>query len=203
MSFLGKLFSRHKSKYLRIGILGSPNAGKTTLANRMSDECEGGSQNGVVSPVPHETREIVEMDSCSLSHTSGKLDLTIVDTPGIATQIDYREFMSHGLTKQESIERAKEATRGVIKAIQSLDKIDAAVVVVDSATQPFDQVNWTIIGNLQARNIPIVVAANKVDLPASDTELVKEVFQSDVVKLSALTGKGMDDLYNSIITLAY
>jgi GTP-binding protein Era len=106
------------------------------------------------------------------------------------------------LTKQESIERAKQATRGVIKAIQSLDRLDAAIVVVDSARAPFDQVNWTVLGNLEARNIPLIVAANKTDLPEANPELVKETFQSGIIAISAKEGTGMNDLYGSILSVA-
>ena len=125
-----------------------------------------------------------------------------MDTPGIATSVDYREFQQHGLTRQESINRAKEATRGVIKAIQSLDSIDAAIVVVDATLTPFDQINWTVMGNLEARKIPIIVAANKTDLPEADPSLVKETFQSDIVPISAKDGSGMNDLYGSILSVA-
>jgi small GTP-binding protein len=201
MGLLAKIFARSRKTRLTIGILGAPNAGKTTLANRISNEC-GNGELGTVSPVPHETRECKAMEHCVVSDHNGSLDMTIVDTPGIATSVDYREFQTHGLSKQESIERAKEATRGVIKAIQSMDKLDAAIVVVDSARAPFDQVNWTVIGNLEARNIPLIVAANKMDLPESNAELVKEAFQSDIIPLSAKDGTGINGLYNALFSIA-
>jgi len=202
MGILAKIFARSRKTQLTIGILGAPNAGKTTLANRISNECGNGAPLGQVSPIPHETRECVAMEHCYVTDQSGSLDLTIVDTPGIATSVDYREFQNHGLSKQESIERAKQATRGVIKAIQSLDSMDAAIVVVDSARAPFDQVNWTVIGNLEARKIPIIVAANKTDLPESDPTLVKEAFQSEIIRISAKEGTGMNELYGSILSIA-
>ncbi len=202
MGILAKIFARSRKAKLTIGIVGAPNAGKTTLANRISNECGNGTPLGVVSPIPHETRDVVSLEHCVVSDQSGSLDLTVVDTPGIATSVDYREFQSHGLTKQESINRAKEATRGVIKAIQSLDKIDAAIVVVDSVKAPFDQVNWTVLGNLEARRIPLIIAANKSDLPDANPELVKEAFQSDVILISAKDGSGMNDLYGSIFSIA-
>ena len=202
MSILSRLFARTKKGKITIGILGAPNAGKTTLANRISNECGNGEPVGEVSPIPHETRECTVLEHCLITDTNGILDLSIVDTPGIATSVDYREFQQHGLTRQESINRAKEATRGVIKAIQSLDSIDAAIVVVDATLTPFDQINWTVMGNLEARKIPIIVAANKTDLPEADPSLVKETFQSDIVPISAKDGSGMNDLYGSILSVA-
>ncbi|MFW9906614.1 MAG: Era-like GTP-binding protein [Candidatus Thorarchaeota archaeon] len=202
MSILSRIFARSRKSKLTIGILGAPNAGKTTLANRISNECGNGKPLGEVSPIPHETRDVVALEHCTVSDHSGSLDLTVVDTPGIATSVDYREFQSYGLSRQESIERAKEATRGVIKAIQSLDKLDAAIVVVDAARAPFDQINWTVIGNLEARNIPLIVAANKTDLPEADTKLVEETFQSAIIPISAKVGSGMNELYGSILSIA-
>ena len=202
MGILARIFARSRKSQLTIGILGAPNAGKTTLANRISSECGNGTPLGVVSPVPHETRDVVALEHCNISDQSGSLDLTVVDTPGIATSVDYREFQTYGLSRQESIDRAKEATRGVIKAIQSLDKLDAAIVVVDAARAPFDQINWTVLGNLEARNIPLIIAANKTDLPEADITLVEATFQSEIIPISAKEGTGMNELYGSIFSIA-
>lgn len=193
-----------KKNKLTLAILGEVNAGKTTLANRMSNDF-GGQPLGNESPIPHETREIVS-ENIIMASEGNRLNISVMDTPGLASKVDYREFVeSHGMTRKEAIIRAKEATKGIIKAIQCLNQIDAAVIVVDSSKQPFDQVNWTIIGNLKERNIPIIVAANKADLPQTDTEFVDEIFSEEserVVPLSALTGENMDALYSAIIDIA-
>ena len=186
-----------KKKELTIGILGEVNAGKTTLANRIGQDFSG-EDIGKVSNIPHETREISMLRNIDFRSTSGRLVLNLVDTPGITSAIDYHDFMQYGLSREEAIERAKAATQGVVKAIQSLNTLDAAIVVVDSARQPFNQVNFTILGNLKSRNVPIIVAANKSDLPGANPDLIKDVFQSDVISMSALTGDGVDKLYEAI-----
>lgn len=190
-----------QKKELTIGILGEVNAGKTTLANLIGMDLVG-KEVGAVSPIPHETREISELRDVSFNSGGRKLQLNLVDTPGISSNIDYHEFLNHGLTRKEAIGRAKEATQGVVKAIQVLSRLDAAIVVVDAARQPFNQVNWTIMGNLEVNKIPVIVAANKIDLPDADQKLVEDVFERKVIAISALHGTGLHKLYEEIAKCA-
>jgi hypothetical protein len=198
--FLNKLFGSNKQ--IRLGCYGSPNAGKTTLANNISKEFLG-KEVGKVSNVPHETREVVEVEHIELKNNGKKLTINLVDTPGIATKIDFEDFIKYGVKKKEAKIRAKEATKGIIESIKWLDKMDVVLVVIDSTIDPYNQVNLTIIGNLEARNIPIIIVANKIDLKNSNIERVKEMFpQYDVVGISAKTGKNMDELYKTIFKVA-
>lgn len=190
-------FIKTPKKELTIGILGEVNAGKTTLANLIGVDLVG-QEVGTVSAVPHETREISELRDVSFNSAGKKLMLNLVDTPGISSNINYHEFLDHGMTRKEAIGRAKEATQGVVKAIQVLSRLDAAIVVVDAARQPFNQVNWTIMGNLEVNKIPVIVAANKIDLPEADQKLVEDVFERKVIPISALHGTGLHKLYEEI-----
>ena len=126
----------------------------------------------------------------------------LVDTPGIATKIDYEEFVKAGMPKAKAKRRAKEATKGVIESIKWLDDMDAVVVVLDSTEDPFSQVNITIIGNLQARNIPVLIAANKVDLKKSNIKRIQSAFpQYKIVGISAKYSQNLDKLYGGIAKL--
>jgi GTP-binding protein Era len=110
--------------------------------------------------------------------------------------------LKFGLKKKEARSRAKEATQGIIKSIQWLDDVDVVVVVLDSTVNPYSQVNITIIGNLVARKIPVLIVANKIDLKKSDIKKVKGAFpEYDVVGISAKTGKGIEDFYESLFKL--
>ena len=81
--------------------------------------------------------------------------------------------------------------------------MDAVVVVLDSTQNPYSQVNITIIGNLVARKIPVLVIANKVDLKRSDTKKVEAAFpEYDIVGISAKYGKNMEEFYESLFKLA-
>lgn len=188
-----------KEKKLKIGFYGHPNSGKTTLANRMTKDWTGKSL-GLVSEIPHETRRVYRQERVTLNYDGVELDFDIIDTPGIATKIDYKNFLQYGLSEQEAKERAKEATKGIIEAIKWLDDVTGVLLVVDSTRDPLTQANITIIGNLEARNIPFVIVANKVDLPESNIERIRSVFpQHKVVGISALHGENTEKLYRAMV----
>ncbi|MCD6172014.1 MAG: 50S ribosome-binding GTPase [Thermoplasmata archaeon] len=194
--WLASIFGK---KHVRIGIYGPPNAGKTTLANRIAEDWAGGVV-GEVSEVPHETRKIQKKGNITIKKDGASLRIDIVDTPGIATKVDFHEFMEYGLSEEEAKKRAKEATEGVIEAIKWLDNIDAVILLMDSTKNPFTQVNITILGNLEARELPVLIAANKIDLDGSTPATLKSAFpQHEVIPISALTGTNIDLLYEAMV----
>ncbi len=194
--FFHNLF--RKKKHIKLGLYGPPNAGKTTLANRICEDWLGESM-GKVSNIAHETREIQIKEQVNIKSGSKEISFNLVDTPGIATKIDYEEFMKSGLNEKNAKKRAKEATKGVIDSIKWLDEMDAVVVVLDSTIDPYSQVNITIIGNLEARKIPVLVVANKIDLKKSNLKKVEAAFpQYHVVGISAKNGDNIDDFYESL-----
>jgi GTPase len=196
----GTIFRQRKN--FKIGFYGPPNAGKTSLANRICKDWTG-EEIGSVSGVPHETRSVQIKEQVKIKYKGKNLMFKMVDTPGIATKIDYEEFIKFGMKKGKAKKRAKEATQGVIEAIQWLDDMDAVVVVVDSTQNPYSQVNITIIGNLVARKIPVLVVANKIDLKRADPKKVEGAFpEFDVVGISAREGKNMDEFYESLFKLS-
>ncbi len=193
------LLSIFGKKHVRIGIYGPPNAGKTTLANRIAQDWGGGSV-GEVSEVPHETRKVQKKGNVVIKNDKASLVIDIVDTPGIATKIDFHEFMEYGMDEEEAKRRAKEATEGVIEAIKWLDNIDGVILLMDSTKNPFTQVNITILGNLEARDLPVIIAANKIDLDGSTPATLKSAFpQHEVIPISALTGANIDLLYEAMV----
>jgi GTP-binding protein Era len=188
-------------KHAKIGIYGPPNVGKTTLANRILRDWTGDIM-GSVSEVPHETRRAKWKKDVKVENGNSSLFMDIVDTPGIATKVDFKEFMNtYGLSKEEAKRRAKEATEGVIESIRWLEDIDGVLLVMDATQDPFTQVNVTIIGNLEARDLPVLIAANKIDMEDSSPATLKSAFpQHPVVPISALTGYNADNLYTSMVS---
>ncbi len=187
-----------RKKNIQLGFYGPVNAGKTTLANRISLDWLG-KEIGKVSEIPHETRHIQKIENVVIKTNNGELRMNLIDMPGIATEIDYKKFQAYGLSEEEAKRRAKEATKGVIEAIKWLDSVDAVLVVMDSTQDPFTQVNITIIGNLEARKVPMVIVANKIDLPEANPSRIENAFpQHVVVPVSALTGENIEKLYEAI-----
>jgi len=194
-SWLKKLFKKKKAK---IGIYGPPNAGKTTLANRIVRDWTGDAM-GSVSHIPHETRRARRRENVTITSNGSSVTLDIIDTPGIATRIDFHDFMAFGLPEEESKRRAKEATEGVMESVKWLEDLDGVILVMDSTEDPYTQVNVVIIGNFEARKLPILIAANKIDLPNSSPARIHNAFpQHPLVPISALDGKNIDLLYKEI-----
>lgn len=202
-SFVQRMFGQifKKKKHVKLGLYGPPNSGKTTLANRICKDWLG-EELGSASKIPHETREVQIKESVKIKSKGRELTFNVVDTPGIATKIDYEDFMKHKMSSNDAKKRAKEATRGVIEAIKWLDNVDAVLVVLDSTENPYSQVNITIVGNLAARKIPVMVVANKVDLKKAKVKKIEAAFpQYDVVPISAEKGKNMEEFYESLFNL--
>lgn len=154
-----------------------------------------------VSEVPHETRAVEKKEKVTLETDDGRsINMNLLDMPGISTNVDFKDFTEHGLEEDDAKDRAKEATKGIVEAIKYLDDVDACLVIFDSTKDPYTQVNVTIIGNLEAKDIPILILANKVDLEDSDPSRVRDAFpQHPVLEISAKEGDNIDKLYQEII----
>ena len=195
------LFFR-KNREISLGFYGPPNAGKTSLANRICKDWTG-EDIGKVSKMAHETRNVQFKEEVEIKYNDKSLKFKLIDTPGIATKVDYEDFMKAKMKKKQAQKRAKEATQGIVEAIRWLDDMDAVIIVLDATENPYSQVNLTIIGNLVARDIPVLVVANKIDLKKSDVKKIEAAFPDyEVVGISAKQGKNMDEFYESVFKLA-
>ena len=197
---LASLFSAfRRKKHIKIGIYGPVNSGKTTLANRICVDWLG-EEMGKTSVIPHETREIQMKERVTMKTSGRSLTFNLIDTPGIATKIDFENFIKYGMKKKDAKTRAKQATRGVIEAIKWLDDMDLGLVVLDSTKDPLNQVNITILGNLDARKIPLFIVANKVDLKASQASRIRSAFPNyRTIGISAKTGFNVEELYGHLL----
>lgn len=198
IKIIRKILRVIRKRQINLGFYGPVNSGKTTLANRISLDWLG-KEVGKVSEIPHETREVQKIENVEVKTNNASLKMNIIDMPGIATQVDFKDFMKYGLSEEEAKERAKQATKGVIEAIKWLENVDAVLVVLDSTKDPYTQVNITIIGNLEAKEVPTIIVANKIDEDGASPESITNAFpQHVVVPVSALTGENIEKLYEAI-----
>lgn len=220
------LFGDDDDEPKNIGIYGPPNTGKTTLANRIIEdwtveggeveteaeeteedadsedaEAEEGEEDfGGESHIPHETRR-AKRKTVTIEQDGKSVELDVVDTPGVSTQVDYQEFTEdYDMEKDEAVERSREATEGIAEAMHWLrEDIDGVIYVLDSTRDPFTQVNTMLLGIIESRDLPVLVFANKIDLEDAKVQRIENAFpQHKVVELSALEGNNIDEAYSDI-----
>ncbi len=156
-------------------VVGSPNAGKSTLVNRLS-----GSRTAVVHETPGVTRDRKEVEV----EWRGRR-FVLVDTGGFDTS---------------AASPLAEAVRGQIEA--GLAAADVALFVVDGRAGLLAD-DHEIAGLLRRRRVPVLVVANKLDDPAAApaAELYGLGF-GEPVPVSALHGLGIGELLDQLLRVA-
>jgi GTP-binding protein Era len=192
-----RLFATDTQK--RIGIYGPPNAGKTTLANRIARDWTGDAI-GPESHVPHETRRARRKENVEIKRNGKSVSIDIVDTPGVTTKVDYNEFLDYDIEEEDAVRRSREATEGVAEAMHWLrEDVDGVIYVLDSTDDPFTQVNTMLVGIIESQSLPVLIFANKIDLDEANVTRIENAFpQHETVELSALEGENMDEVYDKI-----
>jgi len=193
------LFGASDDEPKRIGIYGPPNAGKSTLANRIAQDWAGESL-GAESPVPHETRRAQRKQNVTIKNNGNSVTIDIVDTPGVETKVNKDDFVELGMDDDDAIRRSREATEGIAEAMHWLrEDIDGVIYVLDSSKDPFTHTNTMVLGIIESQDLPVLVFANKTDLDESDVTGVEDAFpQHETVPLSAKEGANMEKVYEKI-----
>ncbi|MDQ6819541.1 MAG: ribosome biogenesis GTPase Der [Actinomycetota bacterium] len=161
---------------MKVAIVGYPNVGKSSLVNRLT-----GSREAVVHERPGVTRDRKELST----DWNGR-SITLIDTGGV--DLDDREGIAARIQEQ---------------ARAAIAEADAAVLVVDARAglRPGDH---EIADILRRAPLPVLVAANKVDVVA-DLSLAAEFNRlglGEPVAVSAAQGLGTGDLLDRIAELA-
>ncbi len=192
-----------KRTVLRLSLYGPPNSGKTTLANRILADWLG-EEMGLTSPIAHETREVQRREGITILHPDGRsLRFSLIDTPGISSRIDYKDFVTAGLDEATAKSRAQEAAAGVLASIDALDTTDFVLLVLDATKEPGSQVNMTLVESLEQRGMPLLIIANKMDLRGASQDRIHTVFpDKPVVGISAKYGENIDTFYEQLFELA-
>lgn len=160
-----------------IAITGRPNAGKSTLLNRIIGE-----KVAIVSSKPQTTRTKI------LGVRTGEdYQLVLIDTPGI-----HKPHNKLGKRMEKYIYTATQDT-------------DALLYVVDCNIKPDElELEREALAGLKTSGVPVILAVNKIDtvprlklLPILDT--LKDLYDfSDIVPISAQDGSNMDELLEKL-----
>ncbi len=165
-----------------IAIVGKPNAGKSSLLNKLA-----GRERSIVSEVAGTTRDTID---------------TVVDREGVR----YRLLDTAGLRRKGAIDTSVEYY-SFVRAMRAMDRADVALLVVDSEQGVTDG-DQRVARFAAERGCAIVVLLNKWDL-VKDQEARDELADqmttklgfisfAPVVRVSALSGRGMDRVWEAV-----
>ncbi|MFO7459071.1 MAG: ribosome biogenesis GTPase Der [Desulfatiglandales bacterium] len=171
---------------IRVAILGRPNAGKSSLINRIL-----GFERLVVSELPGTTRDSIDT-LCTLNNQP----FLFIDTAGLRRKARVKEKIDKF---------------SMIKALRSLDRCHIAAVVLDAAEGVAEQ-DARICGYAFERGRGLILVVNKWDLVREDPEKKKRLEEAidrqlhfvsfaPMLKLSALTGAGVRKLPGTVVDL--
>jgi len=171
---------------LRVAFVGRPNAGKSSLTNRLLGE-----ERSLVHDVAGTTTDPVDTP-----FSIGGKEYVIVDTAGIRRKAKI----------DADIERI-----AVSMAIGQIERADIAVLVIDAGIGPAEQ-DARIAGKIEEAGRALVIALNKSDLVSGDArknelrDLTKDTFHflnwAPTVMLSAQRGDGVDRLFDLVNQVA-
>jgi len=156
-----------------VAIVGRPNVGKSTLFNRLV-----GDERSVVHDLPGTTRDSID---------------TLVETEDGAL----RFVDTAGMRRRSRIDEPTEYY-GLVRALESVDRADAALLVID-ATDGVTHQDQRLAERVDAAGTAVVIVLNKWDLVTDADERARVLVDvadrlaflgyAPVLKVSALTGK--------------
>ena len=169
--------------WIKVAVIGKPNAGKSSLINRILGE-----ERVIVSDIPGTTRDAID----TYYEADGRRYM-FIDTAGIRRKSRINE----------SIERYS-----ILRAFTAVDRADVCVIMIDAQEGVTEQ-DTKIAGYAHEQGKASIIAVNKWDLIEKDTDTMEEyrkkVYQelefmnyAPVVFISAKTGKRMDRLLELI-----
>jgi tRNA modification GTPase len=150
---------------LNVVIAGKPNAGKSSLLNRLA-----GDEVAIVTDQPGTTRDVlrqqVQLDG---------MPLNLIDTAGLRQAADQIE------------------AEGVRRAFAELEKADRVLFMLDSAAQAGESSASELAAELGKlpKHVPVTLIFNKIDLSGAQAH-IDESREPPQVFLSARTGAGLD-----------
>ena len=169
---------------VQIAVVGKPNAGKSSLVNRILGE-----ERVMVSDIAGTTRDAIDT-----RFTDGGEDFVIIDTAGIRRK---------RAIEQNSLERYS-----VVRAFSAIDRCDVAVLMIDALEGVTEQ-DTKIAGYIDEQGKAAVICINKWDIKDKETgtlekytkqvrEDLKFMAYAPILFISALTGKRADRVLDAV-----
>jgi GTP-binding protein len=173
----GEEVETEDERVFAVAVVGRPNVGKSTLFNRIVGE-----ERAVVHDEPGTTRDTID---------------TVVETPdGPIRFVD-----TAGMRRRSKIDDGTEYY-SLVRALRAVDQADVALLVID-ATAGVTAQDQRLAERIDAAGCPVVVLLNKWELLDAEERLdvlaqvgqrLRFVGDAPVLKISALTGKGVHRL---------
>ncbi|EIC20089.1 ribosome biogenesis GTPase Der [Thiorhodovibrio frisius] len=169
------------AKGIQIAVVGRPNAGKSTLINRLLGE-----ERVVTSDTPGTTR-----DSLFIPFQANGRDYTLIDTAGMRRRAKVTELIEK---------------YSVIKAMQAIDACNVVILVVDAQVGIGEQ-DATLASHVIDSGRALVVAINKWDgLSADERAKIKDSYERKLAfldfaerfQISALHGSSVGLLLDAV-----
>ena len=169
---------------VKLAIVGKPNAGKSSLINRLVGE-----NRVIVSNVAGTTR-----DSINIPFKYNGKKYSLIDTAGMRRKSKIED---------DTVERYS-----IIRSLDAIRNADVVVLVIDVSEEISDQ-DVKIAGLIHEQNKPSVIVFNKWDLIEKDTNTMnkyEKILDTELafmsyyksVYLSALTGKRTEKLMQAV-----
>ena len=173
----------YEDEYIKVAVIGKPNAGKSSLINKIAGE-----ERVIVSNIAGTTRDSTDT---VIENDYGKF--VFIDTAGIRKKSKVTEKIEH---------------YSVLRAYMAVDRADVCVIMLD-ASEGFTEQDSKVAGYAHEQGKACVVAVNKWDLIEKDDKTMQEFrtklendfsFMSYVpfVFISAKTGQRINKLYELI-----
>ncbi|MFO7560468.1 MAG: ribosome biogenesis GTPase Der [Desulfobacterales bacterium] len=178
--------TRTSEEMINLAVVGRPNAGKSSLINRILGE-----ERHVVSDAPGTTRDSID----SVCEVDGKR---------------YRLIDTAGIRKKGRVSQKLEKF-SIIKALQSLDHCDVALIVMD-ASEGITEQDIRVAGYAHERGCGSIFLLNKWDLVEKDDKTVKAYYEklrveakflnfAPALTISALTGRRVSRIFQLVETV--
>ena len=180
----------------RVAIVGRPNAGKSSLVNRLLGE-----EQQIVDDRPGTTMDSIDW----LFERTGKWARSVPKGEDTPDQTPWVLIDTAGMRRKRSVGRGMEAL-GVLSAIRSMERSDAVVLMIDADSGTAEQ-DAKVAGLAVERGRALVIGLNKADLLSGERrkkviartrEILAFAPWAPVVTLSAKTGRGVNKLLDAV-----